>query len=69
LGSKLLGFSLFALVFTSFISLLFGKVTIVFGSNRLVEEFVLYPRMAVEVEALDCLFKTSQWLWLGKAES
>jgi hypothetical protein len=48
-------------MFALFVSFLFIEMTGVLGSNRLVENFVLYPRIAVEVEALDCLFELSQW--------
>jgi hypothetical protein len=48
-------------MFALFVFLLFVKMTRVLGSNRLVENFVLYPRMAVKVETLDCLFERSQW--------
>jgi hypothetical protein len=47
-------------MFASFVFFLFIEMTGVLGSNRLVENFVLYPRMAIKVETLDCLFKGSQ---------
>jgi hypothetical protein len=48
-------------MFALFVLFLFIEMTRVLGSNRLVENFVLYPGMAVKVETLDCLFERSQW--------